>query len=81
MLLPERIMEIEIGNFTRVEGKSVYAEVTIYTDPDSGGENVSLYLKLPYEAETTLAELEKVVKAQAIKQMRSAADWLAAQSD
>lgn len=70
-------MEIEIGSFTRVEEKSVYAEVTIYTDPDSGGENVSLYLKLPYEVEITLAELEKLAKTEAIKKMRSAADWLA----
>ncbi|TPE14888.1 hypothetical protein FJP62_14245 [Pantoea vagans] len=74
-------MEIEIGNFTRVEGKSVYAEVTIYTDPDSGGENVALYLKLPYEVETTLAELEKLAKTEAIKQMRSAADWLDTKAD
>lgn len=74
-------MEIEIGSFTRVKGESVYAEVTIYTDPDSGGENVSLYLKLPYEVETTLAELEKLAKTVAIKQMRSAADWLDKKAD
>lgn len=73
-------MEIDIGSFTRVEGNNVYAEVTIYTDPDSGGENVSLYLKLPYQVETTLAELEKLAKREAIKQMRAAADWLAENS-
>lgn len=66
-------MEIEIGSFTRVEGKFVYAEVTIYTAPDSGGENVSLYLKLSYEVEATLVDLEKLAKAEAIKQMRFAA--------
>lgn len=74
-------MEIDIGSFTRVEGKGVYAEVTIYTDPDSGGENVSLYLKLPYEVETTLAELEKLAKSEAIRQMRVTADWLAENCD
>ncbi|WP_293797595.1 hypothetical protein [uncultured Pantoea sp.] len=73
-------MEIDIGSFTRVEENNVYAEVTIYTDPDSGGENVSLYLKLPYQVETTLAELEKLAKREAIKQMRAAADWLAENS-
>ncbi|MEZ3499327.1 hypothetical protein [Pantoea sp. KPR_PJ] len=70
-------MEIDVGNFTRVKGNAVYAEVTIYTDPDSGGENVSLYLKLPYKHETTLADLEALAKNEAIKQMRAAADWLA----
>ncbi len=74
-------MEIEIGNFTRVEGKFVYAEVTIYTDPDSGGENVSLYMKLPYEVEATLADLEKLARTEAIKKMRSAADWLVEKTD
>ena len=73
-------MEIDIGRFTRVEENSVYAEVTIYTDPNSGGENVSLYLKLPYQVETTLAELEKLARSEAIKQMRAAADWLAKNS-
>ncbi|MBA0034770.1 hypothetical protein HS962_00735 [Pantoea sp. BIGb0393] len=73
-------MEIDIGSFTRVEGNTVYAEVTIYTDPNSGGENVSLYLKLPYQVETTLAELEKLARSEAIKQMRAAADWLAENS-
>ncbi|WP_039058135.1 hypothetical protein [Enterobacter sp. Bisph1] len=70
-------MEIEIGNFTRVKGNAVYTEVTIYTDPDSGGENVSLYLKLPYQHEAKLVELEKLAKNEAIKQLRAAADWLA----
>jgi len=73
-------MEIDIGSFTRVEENTVYAEVTIYTDPNSGGENVSLYLKLPYQVETTLAELEKLARSEAIKQMRAAADWLAENS-
>ncbi|RCX04631.1 MULTISPECIES: hypothetical protein [Kosakonia] len=73
-------MEIDIGHFTRVKGDTVYAEVTIYTDPDSGGENVSLYLKLPYQHEATLAELEELAKKEAFKQMRSAADWLAKNS-
>ncbi|EPN3521472.1 hypothetical protein ACTW1T_000308 [Cronobacter sakazakii] len=74
-------MDIEIGGFTRVEGQFVYAEVTIYTDPEAGGENVSLYLKLPYEVETTLADLERLAKTEAIKKMRSVADWLAEKSD
>ncbi|NNS05808.1 MULTISPECIES: hypothetical protein [Erwinia] len=73
-------MEIDIGSFTRVEENTVYAEVTIYTDPNSGGENVSLYLKLPYQVDTTLAELEKLARSEAIKQMRAAADWLAENS-
>ncbi|WP_350260775.1 hypothetical protein AAF463_11440 [Pantoea sp. BJ2] len=73
-------MEIDIGSFTRVEENTVYAEVTIYTDPNSSGENVSLYLKLPYKVETTLDELEKLARSEAIKQMRAAADWLAENS-
>lgn len=70
-----------MGGFTRVEGESVYAEVTIYTDPDSGGENVSLHLRLPYAVGTTLADLERLAKTEAIKKMRAAADWLAEKSN
>ncbi|WP_067486816.1 MULTISPECIES: hypothetical protein [Dickeya] len=72
-------MEIDIGNFTPVDGvndKAVYAEATIYTDPAQGGENVSLYLRLPYDPNLTIGDLQRLTKLEAIKKMRAAADWL-----
>lgn len=77
-------MEIEIGSFTLVDkahAKAIYAEVTIYTNPESGGENVSLYLRLPHEPGMTLEEIQQLTRLEAIKQMRAAADFLSCQVD
>ncbi|CNC77709.1 MULTISPECIES: hypothetical protein [Yersinia] len=69
-------MDIEFGSITPVnDDMAVCVEVTIYTN-DMNVENISFYLRFSVTPETTLADIKREAKANALKQMEKAIQWL-----